>query len=83
MSDQPYDASDTPTIEVRIFRHDELVHRELCESDADAEQVVARWSELEDVTYQVDDLTFHHKPGDVLEPTLDEPPEDDYPRDQP
>jgi len=31
----------------------------------------------------VDDLTFHHKPGDVLEPTLDEPPEDDYSRDQP
>jgi hypothetical protein len=34
--------------------------------------VVERWSEEGDFTFLVDDLTFHHAPGDVLAP---EPPD--------
>lgn len=73
---------DTPCTEVRVYRHGELVERELCESDAEVEQVLAAWSELEDVTCQVDDLSYHHQPDDVLAP---EPavvlPDEDHPRD--
>ena len=31
---------DTPTIEVRVFRHGELVRRELCESEEQASTVI-------------------------------------------
>jgi len=73
----------TPTIEVSVFRHGELVTRELCESEADAELVLATWAEIEGVTCQVDDLSYHHRPGDVLEPEpavlLDEDDQRDVP----
>jgi hypothetical protein len=32
--------------------------------------VVEHWSELDDVRCEVDDLTFRHVAGDVLEPDL-------------
>lgn len=57
-----------PTVEVRVFRHGALVHRELCESEAEAAQIADWWSELEGVTVEVDDLSVRHRPGDVLEP---------------
>lgn len=67
-----------PSIEVRVFRHGELIERQLCESDEEAAELVEQWSELEDVTCLVDDLTFHHMPDDVLEPEPAEPPDEDY-----
>ena len=48
---------DSPTLEVRVLRHGALVHRELCASDADAAAVADRWSELDGITVEVDDLT--------------------------
>lgn len=71
---------ETPTIEVRVFRHGELVDRVLCESDEEAAEVVEGWSDVEDVTCSVDDLSFHHTAEDVLEPEPSEPPEEEYPR---
>ena len=47
---------DSPTLEVRVLRHGTLVHRELCASDADAAAVADRWSELDGITVEVDDL---------------------------
>jgi hypothetical protein len=80
MSDhQAFDSSDTPTIEVRVYRHDELIQRELCESEEQAAAVLEGWSELDDVRCEVDDLSFHHRPGDVLEPAPPEPVDEDYP----
>lgn len=69
----------TPTTEVRVFRHGELIERVLCESEQEAAAVLERWSELEDVTCLVDDLSFHHTPDDVLEPEPAEPEDDEYP----
>lgn len=74
---------DTPCTEVRVYRHGELVQREMCESDAEVGQVLAAWSEIEDVTCQVDDLSYHHRPGDVLEPKPAVLSDDDDPGDEP
>lgn len=62
------DMDSSPTVEVRVFRHGVLVHRELCESEAEAATIADWWSELEGVTVEVDDLTVLHRPGDILEP---------------
>lgn len=68
----PFEERDeTPTIEVRVFRHGELVHRQLCESEEEAGDVVAAWTERDDVECEVEDMSARHQLGDVLEP---EPP---------
>lgn len=76
----------TPTVEVRVYRDGHLVHRELCESDGDAADVVARW-EAPGVTAEVDDLSAVRRILDGLGDAdradeLAEPIEldDDYPR---
>lgn len=76
MSEQ-YASDATPSIEVRVFRAGDLIERQLCESDVEAAEVVEKWSELEDVTCLVDDLSFHHTPNDVLEPDLPVPVEEE------
>lgn len=78
-AENPGNTESTPTIEVRVFRHDELIETQLCESDEEASELVERWSEVDDVTCLVDDLSFHHKPGDVLEPEPSEPAIEEYP----
>jgi hypothetical protein len=64
--DQPDTAS---TVEVTVYRDGEVIHRELCESELDAEAVVERWKEFDGTEFQVDDLAVHHGPTDILEPT--------------
>jgi hypothetical protein len=66
--DTSVDPWDTPRIEVRVYRHGELVQRELCDSEEDANSVVETWSEFDDVICEVDDLTVRHGPEDVLAP---------------
>lgn len=79
MSDGRFDErDDTPTIEVRVYQHGALVHQELCESEEQAAVVVDGWSELEGVGCEVDDLTIHHRPGDILEPQPAELLDEDY-----
>jgi hypothetical protein len=72
---------EVPVVEVRVFRHGALVHRELCESEDRAALVVDEWSELDGVRCEVDDLSIRHEPGQVLEPEPSELPEEGY-RDQ-
>lgn len=60
-----------PTIEVRIYRNDQLMVRELCESEEEAAAVVEQWSDLENMHVSVDDLSARHGPEDILAP--DEP----------
>ena len=74
MSEQ-YAAEGTPSIEVRVFRGRDLIERQLCESEAEATEVVERWAEVEGV----DDLSFHHTPDDVLAPEPAAPADDTYP----
>jgi hypothetical protein len=69
---------DNRTVEVVVFRHGAQIHRELCESAEDAALVVERWSEQPGVECQVDDLSVHHRPDDILEPTPDDPIDEEY-----
>jgi hypothetical protein len=80
MSELSFEERDeTPVIEVRVFRHGELVHRELCESEEQAALVVDEWAELDGVECEVDDLTVRHGPDDILAPEPAELGDDDYP----
>ena len=79
MTDVFEERDETPTIEVRVFRHGELVHQELCESEEQASLVVDEWAQLDGVECEVDDLSVHHQPGDILEPEVAELREEDYP----
>jgi hypothetical protein len=58
----------TPTLEVRVLRDGVVVHRELCEGEADARVVVQTWSDVEGVVVDVVDLTRDAEPSGVLEP---------------
>lgn len=78
MSDRLDERDEVPTVEVRVFRHGELVHQELCESEEQAALVVEEWAELDGVTCEVDDLSIRHRPGDVLEPEPAEAVDEDY-----
>jgi hypothetical protein len=68
----PYDVGRTPTIEVTVFRDGAVIDRVLCESEDEAAEVVERWSEQDGVQCQIDDLSVHHRAGDVLEPSESE-----------
>lgn len=57
-----------PTIEVSIYRNDQFLVRELCESEEEAATVLEQWSDVENVYVLVDDLSEHHGPGDILAP---------------
>ena len=78
------DYGDTaPTVEVVVYRHGEVVHRELCESTEAAMDVVDEWSELDGVECMLEDLGAEHVPGQILELELDEPSEEDAYRSSP
>lgn len=79
MSDEIYEGSDvTPTVEVSVWRHGELVHKQLCESEEQAASVVDAWEELEGVRCEVGDLTSRHRSAGADELEL-EPGDEDYP----
>lgn len=66
-ADTSYD-SGAPTIELRIYCNDQLLVRELCESEEEAAAVVEQWSDVGNVSVVVDDLSAHHGPEDILAP---------------
>lgn len=72
---------ETPSVEVQVFRDGKLVYRTLCDSEDEASCVIDEWSDQEGVTFQVDDLSVRHRPGEILEPGIEETPTADY-RDQ-
>lgn len=72
-----------PSVEVRVFRYGELVHQVRCESAEEAASVVEHWSELDGIECEVEDLSAHHRRGDVLEPEPATPEEDEYGRASP
>jgi hypothetical protein len=53
------------TIAVRVYDHDELLAWELCESEADAADVVERWSDLASMVVVADERPTTFAPGDV------------------
>lgn len=68
----------TPMIEVRVFRNGELIHRELCESEEQASDLIEAWGELSGTTFEVDDLSVHHGGGEILEPEASEATEETF-----
>jgi hypothetical protein len=80
VSKELFDERDeAPMLEVRVFRHGELVHQELCESEEQASLVIDEWSELDGVECEVDDLSVHHRPGDILRPEPAQMRDEEYP----
>jgi hypothetical protein len=71
---------EAPTLEVVVYRHGAEIHREACESEEAATDIVDRWSEIDGVTCTVDDLSIQHRAGQILEPEPEEPVEENYPR---
>jgi|688.fasta_scaffold14353_10 hypothetical protein len=70
-------------VEVRIWRGGGVAHREVCADGAEAAQLVERWAEFGITGIDVDDLTVHHLPGQVLESDLEpESPEIDLDADE-
>jgi hypothetical protein len=67
MEDTAYDTG-APTIQVLVYRDEELIARELCESDEEAMAIIDAWSEEGSYSFRVDDLSVHHRTGDILEP---------------
>jgi hypothetical protein len=65
----PDELGASPSIEVTVYRDGEVISRELCESEEEVTAVIEAWSEQTGVECQVDDLSVHHRAGDVLEPT--------------
>jgi hypothetical protein len=82
MDDPSPSGSESRTVEVVVFRHGAEIHRELCESTESAALVVDEWSEQEGVQCQVDDLSVHHRPDQILEPTPDEFEADEFEADE-
>ena len=68
MSGEALDDGGAATIEVRVYRHDQLLLRELCESEDEVSAVVEQWSDVGNVSVVVDDLSAHHRPEDILAP---------------
>ncbi len=64
--------AEAPTVEVTVYRHGELIHRELCESEEAAADVMERWSDEVGVECFLDDLAVHHREGQILEPSAGE-----------
>lgn len=68
---KPCEPNSSPTVEVIVFQHGHEIARELCESPEDAAVIVDWWNQQDGVQCQVDDLSIHHSPRDILEPTAD------------
>lgn len=79
MTDSVYDRTgEVPTLEVRVSRHGSLVHRELCESEEQAQLVLDTWSDVEDVECEIRQLSRRRSDDDTeVEPV--EPGDVEYP----
>ena len=68
VSGEPRQPGDAASVEVRLYRGDDLVHRQLFENAEEADSVVEQWSERGITRVDIDDLSAQHEPGEILEP---------------
>jgi hypothetical protein len=64
-----FEAPETPTLVVRIYRDGQPTLSELCDSEAEAALVVESWSEIEGARCEVHDLgmpTHHDDDAELL-----------------
>lgn len=58
MSDTtPTGPAESPIVEVKVYRHDQLIHTQLCESADEATALVASWEETPGTECTVEDLS--------------------------
>ena len=57
-----------PALQVNVYEEGRLVTQVACESAEDAAEVVAQYEAREGVECEVEDLSVHHGPEDVLAP---------------
>lgn len=75
-----FDPSSTPTIEVQVFRDGRRIASEWCDSEDDAADAVARWSEQPGVECTVDGIATRPSGDDILfEPEPIEDRTDEHP----
>lgn len=55
-------------VEVRVYKQGRLIDSTVCESEADASALIVHWSDVDDVEFEVDDLSAHHRAGDIVDP---------------
>ena len=67
-SGEPRQPGDVAPVEVRLYRNGDLAHRQLCESAEEAGSVVEQWAERGITRVDIDDLSSHHTPEEILEP---------------
>ena len=68
VSGEPRQPGDVAPVEVRLYRNGDLTHRQLCESAEEAGSLVEQWAEQGITRVDIDDLSTHHAPGEILEP---------------
>ena len=68
VSGEPRQPGDVASVEVRLYRNGDLVHRQLCESAEEAGSLVEQWAERGITRVDIDDLSTRHEPGEILEP---------------
>jgi hypothetical protein len=56
-------------IRVRVYKRGHLVESRLFETEADANALIAHWCDVDDVEFELDDLSSQHRAGDILDPT--------------
>ena len=56
------------TLEVRIYDHDRLLGRELCENEEDTTEVVERWSDVANLFVVADFPSSKHQPDELAPP---------------
>ncbi|MEZ5097782.1 MAG: hypothetical protein R2731_17905 [Nocardioides sp.] len=67
--DLEYDIG-SPGLVVVVQRGQQVLARELCESEEEAAAVAAAWAEQPGVSVKVEDLADEHGPDDILAPEL-------------
>ncbi len=65
------------TVVLSVFRDGSLIERRRFETYEEAEAAAEVWADLEGHEFEIDDLSVTHRQGDILEPDVDGPPEDD------
>lgn len=66
MSDYTIYDTGAPSIEVRVYRDGEVIARELCESEDEANAIVERYADERGVSFEVEDLSSERWPGEIL-----------------
>ena len=66
MSDDTTYDTGAPSIEVRVFRDDRIIARELCESEEEANLVVERYADERGMSFEIEDLGRERGPGEIL-----------------